>query len=72
MGPYYKGDPRRMLAKFNNPCTVCGKPIRTGEEIIYWPMAKKAGHFKCYEKEWGQFQEGKMDEETYKSLYPSQ
>ena len=40
----YAGDPRQITARFPHKCHTCGKPIKKGETIIYWPNGKKAGH----------------------------
>lgn len=44
---HYKGDPRQITSRFKSTCHTCGKPIRIGEEIIYWPNGKLAGHLEC-------------------------
>ena len=39
----YSGDPRQITARFASKCHTCGKPIKKGEQIIYWPNGKRAG-----------------------------
>lgn len=36
----YKNDPRRITAKFNCLCSESKKPIKKGEECIYYPLSK--------------------------------
>ena len=36
----YKNDPRRITAKFNCICDESKKPIKKGEECIYYPLSK--------------------------------
>ena len=43
----YSGDPRQITAHFKSTCHTCGKPIKKGEQIIYWPNVKHAGHLAC-------------------------
>lgn len=42
--PHYKSDPRRINARYNSTCAETGKPIRKGEECIYYPRHKKVYH----------------------------
>ena len=43
----YAGDPRPMTSRYSGTCHTCGKPIKRGEEIIYWPSSRVAGHYAC-------------------------
>lgn len=31
----YPSDPYRTIARFNSNCSVCGKPIKKGDPIVY-------------------------------------
>ena len=48
----YSGDPRQITARLASKCHTCGKPIKKGEQIIYWPNGKHAGHLKCDEADY--------------------
>ena len=37
---YYKGDPYWTRARFPSVCCRCGRQIKTGEEIFYYPKGK--------------------------------
>lgn len=65
----YAGDPRPMTSRFAGKCHTCGKPIKIGEEIIYWPNGKKAGHLACDLAEFGRSVESFQDEEAYQREY---
>ena len=45
----YSNDPRTMRSRFLSRCSICGNTIQKGEQIIYWPIGKKAMHYKCGE-----------------------
>jgi len=62
---HYKGDPRRIIAHFSNTCHTCGKTIRKGEEIIYWPNGKHAGHLSCDEADFRRSVASFEDEDQY-------
>jgi hypothetical protein len=61
----YAGDPRQITAKFSSECHTCGKKIQKGEQIIYWPNGKKAGHLKCDEADYHQSLASFEDEDRY-------
>ena len=65
----YAGDPRQITAKFASKCHTCGKPIKKGEEIIYWPNGKHAGHLACDESDFSRSKESFEDEEAYNRQY---
>lgn len=37
---YVNNDPRIIKAKFNSSCTETGKPIKLGDECVYYPIGK--------------------------------
>lgn len=61
----YKGDPCKIVARFNSTCQQCGKQIKKGESFYYWPNGKQAYCEKCGESEYNRFIESAMDEEIY-------
>jgi hypothetical protein len=65
----YSGDPRQIIARFASKCHTCGKPIKKGEQIIYWPNGKHAGHLKCDEADYRNSLASFEDEEHYNSQY---
>jgi len=36
----YKGDPRRITARFNSSCSKCNTKIAKGATAYYWPYTK--------------------------------
>jgi len=40
----YKNDPYFTKAKYNSVCPETGLKINKGDEIVYYPTAKKAYH----------------------------
>ena len=55
----YSNDPRQMTARFPSHCGESGRPIRKGEQIIYYPATKSAyltGYAPKTEQEFRQFQ----------------
>ena len=38
---YYNNDPRVIQAKFNTSCAETGKPIKKGQECVYYPSSKQ-------------------------------
>jgi len=70
----YKGrslDPRQMTSRFASICYTCKKPIKKGEEIIYWPKGNHAVHFACGEADYRNSLASFQDEENYQNQYPS-
>ena len=70
----YKGrslDPRQMTSRFAGTCYTCKKPIKKGEEIIYWPNGNHAEHFACGEADYRHSLASFEDEENYNNQYPS-
>jgi hypothetical protein len=65
----YAGDPRLITARFPVKCHTCGKPIKKGESIIYWPNGKHAGHLACDEADYQNSLASFEDEERYNSQY---
>ena len=61
----YRNDPRQITAKFSSSCHSCGKKIEKGEQIIYWPLTKKAGHLRCDEADFRKSLESFEDEDRY-------
>jgi len=61
----YAMDPRQITAKFPSTCHTCGKKINKGDQIIYWPNGKKAGHLKCDEADYRQSLASFEDEDRY-------
>jgi hypothetical protein len=59
------GDPRQMSARFSSTCHTCGEPIKKGEQIIYWPNGKTAGHFACDQDSFQKSVESFIDEQRY-------
>ena len=70
----YKGrslDPRQMTSRFAGTCYTCKKPIKKGEEIIYWPNGNHAEHLACGEADYRNSLASFQDEENYQNQYPS-
>ena len=70
----YKGrslDPRQMTSRFAGTCYTCKKPIKKGEEIIYWPNGNHAEHFACGEADYRHSLASFQDEENYNNQSPS-
>ena len=65
----YAGDPRQITARFASKCHTCGKPIKKGESIIYWPNGKHAGHLTCDEADYRNSLASFEDEGRYNSQY---
>lgn len=40
----YKNDPRQIVAKFNSKCAETSKPIKKGDQCIYYPLNKEVFH----------------------------
>ena len=55
----YKMDPRIIEARFDSTCQETGKPIKKGQECVYYPKAravyhmesKTAYHFKGWQQD---------------------
>lgn len=61
----YKGDPRAITARFSSTCKKCGKVIRKGETLYYWPNTKDAFCKTCGEPEYDRFVSAAVDEDLY-------
>lgn len=59
-----KNDPRIITAKFNSKCSKCGKPIKKGDYIYYWPLEKQAV-CDCGKTDYENFILSVQDEELY-------
>ena len=66
---HYSGDPRQITARFPSTCHTCGKLIKKGETIIYWPNGKKAGHYDCDIQDYRQSIASFEDEDRYNNVY---
>ena len=64
-------DPRQMTSRFAGKCYTCKKPIKKGEEIIYWPNGNHAEHYACGEADYRHSLASFEDEENYNKQYPS-
>ena len=64
-------DPRQMKSRFAGTCYTCKKPIKKGEEIIYWPNGNHAEHFACGEADYRNSLASFQDEENFQNQYPS-
>lgn len=42
----YNYDPKRIIAKYNGYCS-CGKEIKKGDEIVYYPRQRKVECYDC-------------------------
>lgn len=40
----YRNDPRMITAKFDSKCAETGKPIKKGDQCVYYPSDKKVYH----------------------------
>ena len=58
-------DPRQITAKFNSQCKSCGKVIRKGEQLFYWPLTKTAKCTECGEADYRVSMAAIQDEENY-------
>lgn len=65
MSKHYQGDPRQITAKFSSTCHTCGQKINKGEQIIYWPNGKLAGHLACDEADYRNSLASFEDEDAY-------
>ncbi len=61
----YKGDPRRITARFNSSCVNCDAEIRKSESAYYWPQGRLIYCVVCGEPEFRQFESIAADEEAY-------
>ena len=65
---YVNQDPYPLKARFDSDCAGCGKRIRKGDSIYYWPNGRKA-YCECGEKDYRAFLAAKQDEAWYQSQY---
>jgi transcription elongation factor Elf1 len=68
MASHYKGDPKWIEAKFNSTCS-CGRAIKKGEQIFYYPKGKVAFCSDCGQSRSAEFQSAVQDEDFYNSQY---
>lgn len=54
-------EPYKTEARFNSICPGCGKQIKKGDTIYYWPKERKA-YCECAENDYRRFLEDKFDE----------
>lgn len=68
---YVSGDPYWLKARFKSKCCRCGKEIKKGEEIFYFPKGKAVycDSDSCGEKESNVFQASVEDERNYNGGY---
>ncbi|MCX6278629.1 MAG: hypothetical protein NT004_11085 [Bacteroidetes bacterium] len=64
-------DPRQMTSRFAGTCYTCKKPIKKGEEIIYWTNGNHAEHLACGEADYRNSLASLEDEDWYNRQYPS-
>ena len=57
-------DPFEMVSKFNSTCKKCGKEIKKGEKIVYFPLTKSAYHAECGAQSLAESRSAIMDEEV--------
>jgi len=60
-----RGDPYKTRARYASDCPRCGKRIRKGEPIIYWPLTRQAYHEACGADDFRRFQAEAQDEALY-------
>jgi len=67
MPSHYRGDPYWLTAKYAGTCRRCGRPIRPGEHVFYYPKTKSVycSEPGCGEKESNSFHEAVQDEDFY-------
>ena len=65
----YKNDPKQMISRFTGICHTCKKEIKKGEEIIYWPSTRNAGHLVCDQADYQRSCEMMQDEDMYSHQY---
>jgi len=66
---HYSGIHVRSLQSLTQPVHTCGKPIKKGESIIYWPNGKKAGHYDCDIEDFRKSIASFEDEDRYNNVY---
>ena len=54
-----------MTSRYAGTCYTCKKPIKKGEEIIYWPNGNHAEHFACGEADYRNSVASFEDEDRY-------
>lgn len=68
MASSYKGDPRRMTARFDSECACNSDPphmIAKGASIFYYPKGKKAYVGHCADRNEADFLSAVADEDAY-------
>ena len=71
MTTFYKGDPYWTRARFVSTCRHCGRTIRTGEEIFYYPKGKQVycDAPACGKAASADFLAAAQDEDVYNGRY---
>lgn len=62
---YYKNDPYWTTARFVSVCPKCGRQIRKGSDIFYYPKGKQAYCRECGKAESASFEAAAFDEYVY-------
>ena len=64
---YYSGDPYWTTARFNSKCSGCGRGIKKGERIFYFPRTKDVfcDSDRCGRRESRSFEAAAQDEFNY-------
>jgi len=63
-------DPKQMASKFPGTCAKCKKPIKKGEEIIYFPIGREVNCVPCGDADYRAFLSSANDEEVYNGGNP--
>jgi len=71
MRRYVNKDPYQMTAKYNGVCSACGKPIKKGDTMYYWPAnpRNKRSTCECGAADYRRFLCSVADEAVYASQY---
>ena len=56
-GRHYSRDPKWMKARYDGKCSQCWKPIQEGDDIVYFPIGKKAFCAECGAPEYARLAE---------------
>lgn len=61
----HRHDPRQIVAKFDSNCNQCGRRLRKGTQIYYWPLTKTVKCGICGERDFLEFIASLQDEQFY-------